>query len=71
MEDKSKSIEWDGNAYMGFDMIFPNIITSLITIWLMKKLYILQTAIFKKEDSAKGFCLWRTIACISDDIICL
>lgn len=51
------SIEWDGDPYMGFDMILSHIITCVIAIWLMKKLSIWEKTDFKKEGLVKGLVL--------------
>lgn len=48
------SIEWDGDAYMGFDMILSHVITCIIAIWLMKELSILHKAGFQKNGFSEG-----------------
>lgn len=50
-------IEWDGDPYMGWDMILSHIIVCVIAVWLMSKLSLLQNAGFKKKGLLKGLLL--------------
>lgn len=51
------AIEWDGDPYMGFDLILSHIITCFAAVYLMKKLSILQNAGFKRQGFSRGFLL--------------
>lgn len=51
------SIQWDGDPYMGFDMIVTHIAVCAIAVWFMKSLTILESAGFRKQGFGKGLVL--------------
>lgn len=54
-----EQIEWDGDPYMGWDMILSRGLICTLAVWLMRKLSILHGAGFQQAGWGKGL-LWGT-----------